>query len=113
MSDTEVLSPGAPLRLQSETEVGGPGGAVRALKPANVMVRASDGEPVLIDFGLARDADMTSLTKTGDVLGTPQYMSPEQVTGPRSVDSRTDLYSLGAMLFELATGEPVFRGIGT
>jgi len=76
----------------------------RDIKPGNVMV-AADGRPVVLDFGLARDEDSdgVTLTGTGDVLGTPAYMAPEQVVGSRGIDRRTDVHALGAMLFELLT----------
>lgn len=74
----------------------------RDVKPANIMVR-SDGEPVLLDFGLAKsdDADLATLTTQGDFLGTPAYMSPEQLAAHRiRLDRRTDVWSLGVALFE-------------
>jgi ActR/RegA family two-component response regulator len=81
----------------------------RDLKPANVMLR-EDNSPVLIDFGLARrsmeDADTTG---AGQVLGSPYYISPEQSQGQR-VDARTDLYSLGVMLYEMLTGLRPYNG---
>jgi serine/threonine-protein kinase len=82
----------------------------RAVKPTNVMI-ARDGSVRLLDFGLARGAglDMTTLTRTGTVLGTPGYMSPEQFDA-HGVDERSDLYSLGVVLFEVLTGRLPFRG---
>jgi len=77
----------------------------RDLKPQNVMMRP-DGEPVLIDFGLVAADDLPSLTSTGDLLGTPRYMAPEQVRG-LPADARTDVHALGMILYELATGRPV------
>ncbi len=77
----------------------------RDIKPGNVMV-AKDGRPVLLDFGMARDEtdDDASLTRSGDVFGTPAYMSPEQVLGKKTaLDRRTDVWSLGATLFECLT----------
>ncbi len=92
----------------------------RDLKPANVMVRASDGRPVLTDFGISRlhelaDDDALSgapgprpaslgLTQTGAILGTPAYMAPEQLRGQRAQPS-SDLYAVGLILWEAATGE--------
>jgi serine/threonine protein kinase len=77
----------------------------RDIKPANIMV-TPEGEPVLLDLGLARDDsdDHQTLTRTGDVFGTPAYMSPEQLTGQRiRADRRTDVYALGATLYEAVT----------
>ncbi|MBL8695808.1 MAG: protein kinase [Planctomycetes bacterium] len=78
----------------------------RDVKPANIL-REPDGRVVLTDFGLARVDGSGSMTESGALVGTPSYMSPEQVSGERdSVDGRSDLYSLGATLFELLTGKP-------
>ena len=76
----------------------------RDIKPANIMVRR-DGEPVIMDFGIARSdhGEEPTLTATGDVFGTPAYMSPEQVEGNRGVGRRSDVYSLAATLFECVT----------
>ncbi len=85
----------------------------RDLKPANILIRP-DGTPVIIDFGLARDALGIDprITDSGIWLGTPAYISPEQALGEASrVDGRADVYSLGAILFELLTGLPPF-GVG-
>jgi serine/threonine protein kinase len=83
----------------------------RDLKPENVIVR-DDGEPVLLDFGLARHLDARSLTQSGAILGTPAYMAPEQAegSGAARLDERTDVYGLGAILFELLSGRPPFEG---
>ncbi|MDW8479005.1 MAG: serine/threonine-protein kinase [Xanthomonadales bacterium] len=82
----------------------------RDLKPSNVMFRDPQ-TPVLTDFGIARQRDVEALrlTQTGMLIGTPTYMSPEQING-HEVDGRSDLYSLGVMFYELLTGQPPFRG---
>jgi len=81
----------------------------RDLKPQNVLF-AEDGRPLLADFGLARRVDGSSLTRTGAVLGTPSYMSPEQADGVRGVDERSDVYGLGAVLYHALTGVPPHQG---
>jgi serine/threonine protein kinase len=78
----------------------------RDIKPANVML-TSDGTVKITDFGLARTTE--AITMTGHVVGTPHYMSPEQVRG-RPVDLRSDLFSVGVMLYEMLTGERPFEG---
>ncbi|MFJ5230286.1 protein kinase [Kitasatospora sp. NPDC088391] len=82
----------------------------RDIKPANVMVSAK-GVVKVMDFGIARalQSGVTSMTQTGMVVGTPQYLSPEQALG-KSVDARSDLYSVGCMLFELLSGQLPFDG---
>ena len=80
----------------------------RDVKPGNVMF-AADGRAKLTDFGLAGVADASAMTRTGTVLGTVFYLSPEQAVG-RPVDGRTDLYALGAMLYEMLVGQPPFTG---
>lgn len=76
----------------------------RDVKPDNIMLHAEDGRAVLMDFGIARIVDQTSaMTQTGTTVGTPHYMSPEHARGA-AVDSRSDLYSLGVVLFLLLTG---------
>lgn len=86
----------------------------RDLKPANIMLeRTEQGRwwPYVMDFGLARGSDGAGMTMTGVAMGTPSYMPPEQALGRTSeIDRRSDVYSLGATLYDLLTGEPPFRG---
>jgi serine/threonine protein kinase len=80
----------------------------RDIKPANIMYELDSDTVKVTDFGIARITD-SSKTKTGLVLGTPSFMSPEQIAG-KKVDGRSDLYSLGVMLFQMLTGVLPFRG---
>jgi serine/threonine protein kinase/WD40 repeat protein len=80
----------------------------RDVKPANILLADGVERVKLTDFGLARAADDASLTKTGVIAGTPQYMSPEQARG-ESVDPRSDLFSLGSVLYAMCTGRAPFR----
>jgi serine/threonine-protein kinase len=80
----------------------------RDIKPANIMYEFDSDTVKVTDFGIARITD-SSKTKTGLVLGTPSFMSPEQIAG-KKVDGRSDLYSLGVMLFQMLTGVLPFRG---
>ncbi len=80
----------------------------RDLKPGNVMV-SKRGEVKLMDFGIAKDQELDPLTKTGMAVGTPAYMSPEQITGGE-VDARTDIYSLGLLLYEMLSGQRAYTG---
>jgi hypothetical protein len=83
----------------------------RDLKPENVLLQ--EGQPLVADFGIAlavSNAGGTRITQTGLSLGTPHYMSPEQATGDRVIDGRTDIYSLGALTYEMLTGEPPHTG---
>src|SRR5690242_13135069 len=83
----------------------------RDLKPENILLQS--GQPVIADFGIAlavSNAGGNRITQTGLSLGTPAYMSPEQATGDRVIDARSDIYSLGAMTYEMLTGEPPHTG---
>ncbi|MBK6604528.1 MAG: protein kinase [Leptospiraceae bacterium] len=80
----------------------------RDIKPANIMYRAN-GEPIIVDFGIAKITD-SSITRTRMTMGTANYMSPEQCQGRKDIDGRSDVYSVGIMLFELLTGDLPFKG---
>ena len=80
----------------------------RDLKPQNVMVDEG-GVARIMDFGIARSLKEKSITGAGLMVGTPEYMSPEQVEA-KDVDQRSDIYSLGVMLFEMVTGQIPFSG---
>jgi hypothetical protein len=84
----------------------------RDIKPGNVLIREGTDQPMLCDFGLARyRAEIQSLTQTGDIIGTPSYMPPEQALGHRhKIGPPTDVYALGALLYHLVTGRPPFLG---
>ena len=85
----------------------------RDIKPDNILI--DNGHAVLADFGIARAIDVagggTRATQVGLAVGTPAYMSPEQASGEREIDGRSDLYSLGCVLFEMLAGEPAFSGL--
>ena len=80
----------------------------RDIKPANLLIEEGNGRVLISDFGLARALDDASLTVSGMIAGTPQYMSPEQARG-EAIDARSDLFSFGSLLYALATGRPPFR----
>ena len=84
----------------------------RDIKPGNILL-SSEGEPMVADFGIAlavAHAGGGRVTETGLSVGTPHYMSPEQATGDRDVDPRTDVYALGCVLYEMLVGEPPYSG---
>jgi len=82
----------------------------RDIKPANIMFR-QDSTPVLVDFSIVRVFDSPDhLTRSGMIIGTPYYMSPEQAKAKDDVDGRSDIYSLGAVFFEMLTGEKPYEG---
>ncbi|MBS0205121.1 MAG: serine/threonine protein kinase [Planctomycetes bacterium] len=80
----------------------------RDVKPANILLETTVDRVMLTDFGLARAVDDATLTRTGVIAGTPQYMSPEQANGD-AVDARSDLFSLGSVLYAMCAGRPPFR----
>jgi serine/threonine protein kinase/TPR repeat protein len=121
--DQHLKRNGAPgglhiLRIAAETAAGlaaahEKGLIHRDIKPANLWLEAPSGRVKILDFGLARPvAAASELTQTGAVIGTPAYMSPEQARGEK-VDHRTDLWSLGVVLYQLCTGVRPFRGSNT
>lgn len=84
----------------------------RDVKPANILLETNVDRVVLTDFGLARAVDDATFTRTGVIAGTPQYMSPEQANGD-AIDPRSDLFSLGSVLYATCTGRPPFRAEST
>ena len=80
----------------------------RDLKPGNIMID-KDGQAKIMDFGIARSLAGGGTTAEGAIIGTPEYMSPEQVEG-KEADQRSDIYALGIILFEMVTGRVPFEG---
>ena len=109
------LPPGDALRIARETALGlaaahGQGLVHRDVKPANIWLEGDQGRVKLLDFGLVRTmGDTANLTVNGAITGTPHYMSPEQTRG-KGVTYRSDLFSLGAVLYQMLAGRPPFRG---
>jgi serine/threonine-protein kinase len=101
------------MDLASALDAAGKAGVVhRDIKPENVLIEQETGRALLVDFGIARlvaGDEATEITGEGVVLGTPTYMSPEQASG-EEVDSRSDLYGLGVLAYEMITGSPPFTG---
>jgi formylglycine-generating enzyme required for sulfatase activity/WD40 repeat protein len=85
----------------------------RDIKPANLWLEGDKGRVKILDFGLARAAGDVALTQSGAVVGTLQYMAPEQAAGQKDLDHRCDLFSLGCVLYRMATGRLPFRGEDT
>ena len=108
-----AMEPGEALRIFRELmfalgDVHEKGILHRDLKPQNLMFR-EDGTLAILDFGIAKDIAAVDRTHQGEVLGTPRYMSPEQVQG-RALDLRTDIYSAGVLLYQMLTGRHLFDG---
>src|SRR5437764_4631500 len=108
-----ALDPGEALRIFRELmfalgDIHEKGILHRDLKPQNLMFR-QDGTLAILDFGIAKHIDAVDRTRHGEVLGTPRYMSPEQVQG-RALDLRTDIYSAGVLLYQMLTGRHLFEG---
>lgn len=106
-------TPAARLMVTLALAVGfahGRGVVHRDLKPSNILL-TPDGAPKISDFGLAKLLDAaTPLTQTGDIMGTPYYMSPEQAAGKKAIGPATDIYALGAILYEMLAGKTAFQG---
>jgi eukaryotic-like serine/threonine-protein kinase len=111
MSDHRPLDPTEAVRIAEQvagalSAAHAAGIVHRDIKPGNIMI-ADDGSVKVLDFGIARALEGQALTQTATVLGTSAYMSPEQALG-QPVDARSDIYSLGCVLYEMLTGEPPF-----
>lgn len=114
LASTKTLELNEVLRLTTDMAEGlaaahARGIVHRDIKPGNVLIETGDGRARLTDFGLARALTEHDITTTGSIAGTPQFMSPEQIEG-REIDHRSDLFSLGAVLYRMVTGQPAFHG---
>ncbi len=118
--DQRLAEAGEPLRLEEVASIVAQvadaldyihrrGSVHRDVKPSNVML-SDEGHVTLLDFGIVRAADGTKLTTTGEMMGTPQYMSPEQVEG-KQIDHRSDVYALGVMAYQMCTGRAPFDDV--
>jgi serine/threonine protein kinase len=114
----ELLATSAPLPLEQVITLGAQiakglaaahqkGLVHRDVKPGNILIEKETGRVALVDFGLARGVDDASISRSGEVCGTPHYMAPEQVAGEH-VDHRADLFSLGSVLYCMCSGELPF-----
>lgn len=84
----------------------------RDIKPSNILIHRQTKEAILMDFGLAKDINDIgdNLTGTGEIIGTPNYFSPEQARGEKKLDKRSDIYSLGILLYKILTGKTPYTG---
>jgi serine/threonine protein kinase len=116
MADTKPLNPDYALEIVSQVGMAlsyahQRGVIHRDVKPSNILI-SNNGHVLLLDFGLATAPRSSTLTRTGTIVGTPAYMSPEQAVGHR-IDGRSDIFSLGVLLYELLTGARPFDGSST
>jgi tetratricopeptide (TPR) repeat protein len=107
----------ANILLQRRPEADRPASEAEVREFSDLPIRISDFQPKITDFGLAKflgDGPATARTQSGDILGTPSYMAPEQTSGiSQSIGPATDIYALGAVLYEMLTGRPPFRGVSS